>query len=90
MTDSRQSKLVSMRLQPETVDRVNLLMDATGKENRTQLTAEAIALAAWWVEAKEKGAEIYAEYPDGEREKIVLPGLEPIDQNNHESKLQPA
>jgi hypothetical protein len=75
--EGRESKLVSMRFRPETVDRVRFLQKVTGVENRTQITAEAIALAKWWVKKKKEGAKVYAEYPDGERESVVIPGLEP-------------
>lgn len=73
-----------MRLKQKTIERVNFLKEATGTDNRTQITAEALALAAWWVESKQEGAKIYAEYPDGKRESVVIPGLEPI--NNHETE----
>ena len=77
--EPREPKLVSMRFQPETVDRVSFLRKETGIDNRTQITAEAIALAKWWVKKKKEGAKLYAEYPDGERESVVIPGLEPSD-----------
>lgn len=80
----QESKLVSMRFQPDTVDRVNFIQDATGVQNRTQVTAEAITLAKWWVKSRMDGAKLYAEYPDGERESVVIPGLEP--KNDHDSK----
>lgn len=73
----RSSKLVSMRLQPETIDAINYIRDVTGIDNRTQIAASAIALARWWIERKETGAKLYAEYPDGERERVVIPKLEP-------------
>lgn len=86
---NRESKLVSMRFQPETVDRVNSLQEMTGVRNRTQVTAEAIALAQWWVKKKSEGAKLYAEYPDGERESVVIPGLEPNSTYEEKSDAPP-
>jgi hypothetical protein len=81
--ESTESKLVSMRFQPDTLRNVEFLKTVTGLENRTQLAADAIALAAWYAARTKEGAEIYAEYPDGEREKVSAPRLEATQQDEN-------
>jgi hypothetical protein len=67
------SQLVSMRFKKDTVESVKSLKAATGVQNRTQITVDAITLAKWYVDRTREGAEIYAEYPDGSRETIAMP-----------------
>lgn len=81
-----------MRLKPETLRRVATLKNVTGKENRTALVSKAITLAEWAVTRMEDGAKIYAEYPNGNREHVVIPGLEPSYEENEpeEENRKPA
>jgi len=66
-------KMVSMRFKQDTIENMNYLKKATGIDNRTQLTADAIALAAWFVKRQAQGGRIYVEYEDGEREAVFMP-----------------
>jgi len=75
-TEELKSKVVSMRFQPDTLRNVQFLKEATGVENRTQITVDAIGLAKWYVEKMREGAKVYAEYPDGSRESVVMPRFE--------------
>jgi hypothetical protein len=70
---SPEEKMVSMRFRKDTIENVNYLKRATGIDNRTQLTADAIALAAWFVKRQQNGGRIYVEYEDGEREAVFMP-----------------
>jgi len=70
---SSDEKMVSMRFRGDTIENVNYLKEATGIDNRTQLTADAIALAAWFVKRQAQGGRIYVEYEDGEREAVFMP-----------------
>jgi hypothetical protein len=65
--------MVSMRFKQDTIENMNYLKKATGIDNRTQLTADAIALAAWFVKRQAQGGRIYVEYEDGEREAVFMP-----------------
>lgn len=71
------TKPVSMRLMPKTLDAIEYIQEAIGARNRTQAIVEAINLARWWIQKRQEGARIYAESPDGERESVVMSGLEP-------------
>lgn len=66
-----------MRLMPKTLDAIEYIQQALGARNRTQAIVEAINLARWWIEKRNEGAKIYAEYPSGEREAVVLAGSTP-------------
>ena len=72
---SSDEKMVSMRFRGDTIENVNYLKEATGIDNRTQLTADAIALAAWFVKRQAQGARVYVEFEDGEREAVFMPRL---------------
>ena len=65
--------MVSMRFRGDTIENMNYLKEATGIDNRTQLTADAIALAAWFVKRQAQGARVYVELEDGEREAVFMP-----------------
>jgi len=70
---SSDEKMVSMRFRGDTIENMNYLKEATGIDNRTQLTADAIALAAWFVKRQAQGARVYVEFEDGEREAVFMP-----------------
>ena len=70
---SSDEKMVSMRFRGDTIENMNYLKEATGIDNRTQLTADAIALAAWFVKRQAQGGRIYVEFEDGEREAVFMP-----------------
>ena len=72
---SSDEKMVSMRFRGDTIENMNYLKEATGIDNRTQLTADAIALAAWFVKRQAQGGRIYVEFEDGEREAVFMPRL---------------
>ena len=72
---SSDEKMVSMRFRGDTIENVSYLKEATGIDNRTQLTADAIALAAWFVKRQAQGARVYVEFEDGEREAVFMPRL---------------
>lgn len=69
------SKLVQMRFQPGTVERVENLQDMTGITNRTQIVATAIELAEFIAGAIVRGGKVYVEREGGDRELITVVGL---------------
>ena len=69
------SKLVQMRMRPQTLEQVENLHHLTGIENRTQLIASAIQLANWLITTVRKGGKISIEWPSGEKETVTLVGL---------------
>jgi hypothetical protein len=79
-TDKRH---VSMRLRSETLEKVNVLQSDTDARNRTEAIARSIDLAAWWIQKQKEGARVFAEYPDGTRESVIVAGLE-INDNRKE------
>lgn len=64
-----------MRFQPATLENVEFLKAATGIENRTLITATAIALAKGLIERQMNGGTIYVEWPDGKREPVAMQGF---------------
>ena len=72
---SPDEKMVSMRFRGDTIENMGYLKEATGIDNRTQLTADAIALAAWFVKRQAQGARVYVEFEDGQREAVFMPRL---------------
>jgi len=75
MNSSTQKKLVQMRFNEKTINRVQELKAMTGINIKTQIVARAIALYHEIEKSKkEKGGELYMEYPDGKRERFVIVG----------------
>ena len=69
------SKLVQMRLRPNTVERVERLQELLEADNRTQAVVQAIKIADWLTSAAKEGASIHLEWPDGKKEAFKLVGI---------------
>ncbi len=66
------AKLVQMRLQPRTLDRLNSMSTITGIDNRTRLVAASINLTGEILGAIESGAKVYIERADGTKEVLSV------------------
>lgn len=73
---TQESKLVQMRLQPKTLQRLQDLVELTSIENRTQLVSSSIQLTEEIMKSiiNDK-AKVYIESPDGKRELLRIVGL---------------
>lgn len=74
-TGNDKSKLVQMRLQPKTLDRINRLSEMTNTENRTQLVSISIELAEELIRNINQGSKIYIEKKDGTKELLKIVGI---------------
>jgi hypothetical protein len=66
-------KMLQMKFYPSTLDKIEELKKIRETRNKTQAVAEAISVFYILCKAIQKGAEIFLEYPEGERERLVLP-----------------
>lgn len=73
-SDSKKSIPVQVRLRKETIDRIEYLRAATGR-NRTQVIVDALALLYRLVEVQQSGGSILLEKPDGKTIQIEYVGL---------------
>jgi DNA-binding NarL/FixJ family response regulator len=69
------SKLVQMRFQPKTMDRIERLRELTENDNRTQIISSSIQLTEELLSSIKDGAKIYIEKPDGTKETIKIVGF---------------
>lgn len=69
------SKLVQMRLQPSTLERLDNLRKLTNTDNRTQLISSSIQLTEDLLRSLKNGAKIYIENKDGSRELLKIIGM---------------
>jgi hypothetical protein len=69
------SKLVQMRLQPKTLDRIDRLSEMTNTENRTQLVSTSIELTEELIRNIKQGSKIYIEKKDGTKELLKIIGI---------------
>jgi hypothetical protein len=69
------SKLVQMRLQPKTLDRVQHLTSLMGTQNRTQIVSASLQIAESLLKDVKDGSKIYVERPDGTRELLMFVGI---------------
>lgn len=69
------SKLVQMRFQPKTMDRIEHLRELTENDNRTQIISSSIQLTEELLSSIKDGAKIYIEKPDGTKETIKIVGF---------------
>jgi hypothetical protein len=69
------SKLVQMRLQPKTLEKINRLTQLTKMTNRTQLVASSIQLTEELLSIIKSGAKLYIEKPDGTKESLKIIGF---------------
>ncbi len=70
-----ESKLVQMRLQQKTLDRVQHLTDLMGTQNRTQIVSASLQIAESLLNDVKGGSKIYVERPDGTKELLMFVGL---------------
>ena len=76
MENNKTAKLVQMRFQPKTLNKLDSLIKLTEMENKTQLVSSSIALAEDIVRSiKQDHAKVYIEMPNGEKELIRLIGM---------------
>jgi len=73
-TRYREEKTVSMRFRQDTLANVEFLKRHSKTNNRTAITAAAIALARFLVGKTLNGGKIYIEYENGEREAVLVVG----------------
>lgn len=70
------SQLVQMRLQPNTLKRLESLINLTDTTNKTQLVSSSIQLTEEIIKSiKRDNAKVYIETPDGKKEIIRIIGL---------------
>lgn len=70
---SVEKKLVQMRLNVTTIDRINKIMEIINLSNRTQIISQSVAVYYEILSAvKEKGGDIYIEYPDKTRAQLII------------------
>lgn len=74
-TSEDKSKLVQMRLQPKTLERINRLSELTNTANRTQLVSSSIQLTEELLSIIKGGSKLYIEKPDGTKELIKVIGF---------------
>jgi hypothetical protein len=69
------SKLVQMRLQPKTLEKINRLSELTKTDNRTQLVSSSIQLTEELLSIIKDGSKLYIEKPDGTKELVKIIGF---------------
>ena len=69
------SKLVQMRLQPKTLEKINRLTELTKMSNRTQLVSASIQLTEELLSIIKGGSKLYIERPDGTKETVKIIGF---------------
>ena len=69
------STLVQMRLQPDTLERIEKLSKLTQMDNRAQLISSAIRLTDDMINMVKNGAKLYIEKPDGTKELLRITGI---------------
>ncbi len=67
--------LVQMRLQPDTLERIEKLSKLTQTDNRAQLISSAIRLTDDMINMVKNGAKLYIEKPDGTKELLKIMGI---------------
>jgi hypothetical protein len=72
---SPESPMLQVRLAPHSKKNLDAMVAATGISNKTQLVCTSINLAAEFLAAREKGASIFYEFPDGTKVKVVIVGM---------------
>jgi metal-responsive CopG/Arc/MetJ family transcriptional regulator len=75
MDANDKSTLVQMRLQPDTLERIDKLSKITQIDNRAQLISSAIRLTDDMVNMVKSGAKLYIEQPDGTKELLKITGI---------------
>lgn len=70
-----ESKLVQMRLQPKTLDRVDNLTELMGTQNRTQIVSASLQIAESLLSSVKEGSKIYIEKADGTKELVKFVGI---------------
>jgi len=73
--ETKESKLVQMRLQPKTMESISNLSRMTHTSNKTQLISSSIQLTEELVSSIKGGSKVYIENKDGSRESIKIIGL---------------
>jgi DNA-binding response OmpR family regulator len=75
MDANDKSTLVQMRLQPDTMERIEKLSKLTQMDNRAQLISSAIRLTDDMIDLVKNGAKLYIEKPDGTKELLKITGI---------------
>jgi hypothetical protein len=70
------SKLVQMRLQRKTLERITKLSRLINSENRTQLIVTCLEISDVIISSITSGGKIYIESKDGTREQLKIIGLD--------------
>lgn len=69
------SRLVQMRLQPQTLKRLDNLANLTKQKNKTQVVSSAIELSEEIIKSIKDGAKVYIETADGQKEVLKIIGM---------------
>ena len=72
MSSSENAKLVQMRLQPKTLERLTRLSELTHTTNKTQIISTALQLAEVILKSQATGGKIIIEKQDGTREALQV------------------
>lgn len=75
MDANDKSTLVQMRLQPDTLERIDKLSKITQMDNRAQLISSAIQFTDEMINMVKSGAKLYVEKPDGTKELLKITGI---------------
>lgn len=75
MENQDKSTLVQMRLQPETLERIEKLSKTINMDNRAQVISSAIRLTDDMVNIVKNGAKLFIEKPDGTKELLKITGI---------------
>lgn len=73
--ETQGSKLVQMKLQPKTLERIDRLSKLTNTDNRTQIVSSSIQLTEELLSILKGGSKIYIEKPDGTKEFVKIIGF---------------
>lgn len=73
-TKKTEKALVQMKLNPCTMEKINELKELIGEDNRTTLTANAIAIYHELAKSVRSGGKVYIKNPDGSRDRLILVG----------------
>lgn len=68
-------KLVQMNIRQPTLNKISVLQDTLGANNRTDAVKAAIDVAEIVARAIKNGGRVVIEEKDGSRSKLVIPGI---------------
>jgi DNA-binding response OmpR family regulator len=75
MDSNDKTTLVQMRLQPDTLERIDKLSKITNMDNRAELISSAVRITDDMINLLKAGAKLYIEKPDGTKELLKITGI---------------